>query len=1122
MRVRAGRAARCRIRARKKGTGMHRRGLRGFVLLATASALVCALLAACPAPASSGTDEGGGLRVAYDGNGHTGGMPPQDEGSYEPGMTVTVMGPDYMVKAGSTFAGWNTAPDGSGENRAVGSTFSIGDEDVTLYARWTANPTHGVIYEGNGATDGSAPVDGNRYESGMTVTVLDAGSLTYAGRTFVGWNTAYDGSGTDRAVGSSFVMGDEDVVLYARWTERPTYAVAYEGNGNTDGSAPVDYNRYEEGMPVLVMDGGSLGKTGFAFADWNTAEDGSGTPRAPGTMFAMGTEDVALYAQWTANPVFTVTYDGNGNTGGEAPVDGNRYEEGMYATALGPGTLTKSGATFASWNTAADGSGTDVDVGMTFAMAAYDVVLFARWTVNPVYAVSYHGNGSTGGTAPVDGARYEAGMSVTVMGAGSLLKAGSNFSGWNTDPYGTGTPREVGSSFTMGNEDVILYAQWEQIPQYVVTFNLNGGTRTGGGAVTQLVQSGNSAIAPYVYRNGYSFLQWDKPLGNIASDQTITAQWGAWAWSEKAVPGTGTGFDWADTAMSSAGTRIAAIGGASVFTSSDGGATWVQRTAAGSRAWRSIASSADGTKLFAAVNGGYVYASADGGATWVERTGSGSRSWNSICCSDDGTRIAATVSNGYIYTSSDGGASWTEQTGALYGTRYDIACSSDGMKLATRTGADIRTSADGGATWTVRIGLGSARGIASSSDGTRLAACNSYDYIYTSADGGATWTQRTGAGARNWADICSSANGAALVAVEYGGGVYASADFGATWSELSSAGGGTWKTIDCSSDGTRIACGKTSGYVAVSANGGLAWSESVIELDSRNWSGLASSADGARLLGAAGRNGNGYLYTSADSGTSWNERRGAGFRKWNAVASSSDGNRLVAVAGNKVDGSGGDYICVSSDGGSTWSERVSAGARHWISACSSGDGTKLAAAVGLSGYVYTSADGGSTWTERTGAGARDWAAIDCSGDGNRIVAADSDIAGIFVSNDGGATWAVNDVSGNYFESCSISDDGTTLVAGGQNCLFISTDGGETWRDSYPYSGWHAGIAMASDGSRIYALYGNNILSSVNKGLSWEMVSDPDEGWSCIASSADGKKLVIARPDFRNVYRGVLQ
>jgi len=82
-----------------------------------------------------------------------------------------------------------------------------------------------TIYDGNGATAGTVPVDpASPYESGVTVTVLgNAGDLTRIndGGTsyrFTGWNTQADGSGVDQAEGSTFIMGASNVILYAQWT----------------------------------------------------------------------------------------------------------------------------------------------------------------------------------------------------------------------------------------------------------------------------------------------------------------------------------------------------------------------------------------------------------------------------------------------------------------------------------------------------------------------------------------------------------------------------------------------------------------------------------------------------------------------------------------------------------------------------------------------------------------------------------------------------------------------------------------------------------------------------------------------------------------------------------------
>jgi len=77
------------------------------------------------------------------------------------------------------------------------------------------------------------------------------------------------------------------------------------------------------------------------------------------------------------------------------------------------------------------------------------------------FMVRYDSNGATGGTVPVDSASYAPGERITVLGnMGNLVKTGYRFVGWNTKADGTGTSYPPGSSFSMGMEDTMLYAEW--------------------------------------------------------------------------------------------------------------------------------------------------------------------------------------------------------------------------------------------------------------------------------------------------------------------------------------------------------------------------------------------------------------------------------------------------------------------------------------------------------------------------------------------------------------------------------------------------------------------------------------------------------------------------------------
>jgi|GEM_PF-1307641 len=94
-----------------------------------------------------------------------------------------------------------------------------------------------------------------------------------------------------------------------------------------------------------------------------------------------------------------------------------------------------------------------------------------RFTVCPIYSISYNGNGNTGGEVPIDNSTYLTGSSVTVLNENPenpLTKNGGYyFSGWNTNPDGSGTNYSAGETLTMPANDIILYAQW-YTPNYTI------------------------------------------------------------------------------------------------------------------------------------------------------------------------------------------------------------------------------------------------------------------------------------------------------------------------------------------------------------------------------------------------------------------------------------------------------------------------------------------------------------------------------------------------------------------------------------------------------------------------------------------------------------------------------
>jgi photosystem II stability/assembly factor-like uncharacterized protein len=256
--------------------------------------------------------------------------------------------------------------------------------------------------------------------------------------------------------------------------------------------------------------------------------------------------------------------------------------------------------------------------------------------------------------------------------------------------------------------------------------------------------------------------------------------------------------------------------------------------------------------------------------------------------------------------------------------------------------------------------------IASSADGSKLAATVSTGQIYTSSDSGLNWTPRDSA--RSWMSITSSADGSKLAATVAAGLIYTSTDSGVSWAPRNSAR--NWRSITSSADGNKLAAVDfLNGQIYTSADSGVNWTA---RETSRNWFSITSSSDGNKLAAVVV---GGQIYTSTDSGVTWTARESS--RQWNSITSSGDGSKLAAV------GNGGQ-IYTSTNSGVSWTPRDSS--RAWISITSSADGNRLAAVV-VGGQIYTSTDSGVTWTPRDTS--RNWNSITSSADGSKLAAVDN-------------------------------------------------------------------------------------------------------------------------------------
>jgi hypothetical protein len=290
-----------------------------------------------------------------------------------------------------------------------------------------------------------------------------------------------------------------------------------------------------------------------------------------------------------------------------------------------------------------------------------------------------------------------------------------------------------------------------------------------------------------------------------------------------------------------------------------------------------------------------------------------------------------------------------------------IASSADGTKLVAggEFGGGIWTSTNSGTNWEQTSASTSPAwlSIASSSDGTKLAALQGDRGIWTSSNGGTNWVQ-TSAPFTNWQAIASSSDGTRLVAVAgIPGGIWASSNSGATWWQTGASTNFGWSSIASSSNGMKLAAGigaysgEAVGGIWTSGDGGTNWMQTSAPLT--NWPEIVSSSDGSKLVAInnANEDGGGGIWISTNSGTNWIQTSAPTNSAWSCIACSSDGTKLAA-------GSAGEGIWTSTNAGANWVPMPIATTFYsdWQSIALSSDATKLAAVDG-EGVIWTFYDG---------------------------------------------------------------------------------------------------------------------------------------------------------------------
>ena len=419
------------------------------------------------------------------GGGADGGTEPAKQNGTS--ITSVTLSANTLALSGYTFAGWATSNGSTSVAYADSATINItSNTTLNLYPVWSAD-TYTVTYNYNGATSGNG-TSSSTYLSGGTAITLPTPVKT--GYTFSGW---YSDSGLTSSIGSAGANylptgSTKSLMAYAKWSANKI-DVSFNSQGGSSGGKAEVFVGGELSEPTAPT------RAGFTFDGWSTTSNGSVISFNP-TYTVNQTNNFTLYAIWSAVVAnFTVTFNSDGGTGSMAP------QVASTATNLTLNTFTRTGYSFAGWNTEPFGKGTPYANGASYAFTS-DTTLYATWTYSG-YVVSFD---AQGGTA-VDQVLLNNGSSISLPT--QPTKSGSTFSGWSL----TGSGSIISFPYTPATfSDLTLYAIWSTAA-FTVTFDSNGGTPVSSESATV----GSTITEPTApTRSGYVFGGWTTKDGDPA------------------------------------------------------------------------------------------------------------------------------------------------------------------------------------------------------------------------------------------------------------------------------------------------------------------------------------------------------------------------------------------------------------------------------------------------------------------------------------------------------------------------------------------------------------------------------------------------------------------------------
>ena len=196
-------------------------------------------------------------------------------------------------------------------------------------------------------------------------------------------------------------------------------------------------------------------------------------------------KDITLYAVWEANPVYTLTFDGNGSDVSNVPNPvsaPSEYQGGVYMSAvtIPPDEPARSKYAFVGWAETADATEPAYDPGETITIEE-DTTLYAVWV--RYYTLYFNGTGASDIPDPISAPAID-GVATMIIPDKVPTRNRYDFLGWSPTRYGSAA-FAPGEEVKLTGGDVTLYAVWKRnassTGSYSTTTTNGKAPRTGDG-----------------------------------------------------------------------------------------------------------------------------------------------------------------------------------------------------------------------------------------------------------------------------------------------------------------------------------------------------------------------------------------------------------------------------------------------------------------------------------------------------------------------------------------------------------------------------------------------------------------------------------------------------------------